>query len=102
MAGNFFHTAHPHRLTDMRLTLLIQTDIFWEKIEASAVDVLLLSCGRRKRAACSTDAKLITFVRSSYRKAYHTLFHQQRRVTATQWQPEVSIHGDRLNDFSQD
>ena len=31
MAGNFFHTAHPHTRTDMRLTLLTQTDIFWEK-----------------------------------------------------------------------
>ena len=32
MAGNFFHTAHPHTLTDMRLILLTQTDIFWEKM----------------------------------------------------------------------
>ena len=31
MAGNFFHTAHPHTLTDIRLTLLTQIDIFWEK-----------------------------------------------------------------------
>ena len=32
MAGKFFHTAHPHTLTDIRLTLLTQIDIFWEKI----------------------------------------------------------------------
>ena len=32
MAGTFFHTAHPHTLTDMRLTLLTQIVIFWEKI----------------------------------------------------------------------
>ena len=31
MAGNFFHTAHPHTRTDMRLTLLTQIVIFWEK-----------------------------------------------------------------------
>ena len=31
MAGTFFHTAHPHTLTDMRLTLLTQIVIFWEK-----------------------------------------------------------------------
>ena len=31
MAGKFFHTAHPHTLTDIRLTLLTQIDIFWEK-----------------------------------------------------------------------
>ena len=32
MAGKFFHTTHPHTLTDIRLTLLTQIDIFWEKI----------------------------------------------------------------------
>ncbi len=31
MAGKFFHKAHPHTLTDIRLTLLTQIDIFWEK-----------------------------------------------------------------------
>ena len=34
MAGKLFHTAHPHKLTDIRLTLLTQIVIFWEKIEA--------------------------------------------------------------------
>ena len=31
MAGKFFHTAHPHTLTDIRLTLLTQIVIFWGK-----------------------------------------------------------------------
>ena len=31
MAGKFFHTAHPHTLADIRLTLLTQIVIFWEK-----------------------------------------------------------------------
>ena len=30
MAGKFFQTANPHTLTDIRLTLLTQIDIFWE------------------------------------------------------------------------
>ena len=29
--GNFFHTAHPHTRSHIRLTLLTQIDIFWEK-----------------------------------------------------------------------
>ena len=32
MAGKLFHTAHPHTLTDIRLTLLTQIVIFWEKL----------------------------------------------------------------------
>ena len=31
MAGKFFHTVPPQTLTDIRLTLLTQIDIFWEK-----------------------------------------------------------------------
>ena len=36
MAGKFFHTAHPHTLTDIRLTLLTQIVIFCEKIVRAA------------------------------------------------------------------
>ena len=42
MAGKFFDTAHPHTLTDIRLTLLTQIDIFWEK----PIQVLAGLCDR--------------------------------------------------------
>ena len=43
MAGNFFHTAHPHTLTDIRLTLLTQIVIFWEKIQTHKPSFRLVS-----------------------------------------------------------
>ena len=44
MAGKFFHTAHPHTLTDIRLALLTQIVIFWENVLHS-----VLTSGKNER-----------------------------------------------------
>ena len=38
MAGKFFHTAHPHTLTDIRLTLLTQIRELWLRIHSEYFD----------------------------------------------------------------
>ena len=50
MAGNFFRTAHPHTLTDIRLTLLTQTDIFWEKLIITNISLYVW-----QKTSCTMD-----------------------------------------------